>query len=326
MQGLVTVFGGSGFVGSQIVRQLARRGQRVRVAVRRPGLAYRLRLLGDVGQIEFVQANIRDEESVTRARHGAQAGVFSVGVLWQHGRQTFEALQAEGAERVAKAAAAAGIARFVHVSAIGADAASPSAYARTKAAGEAAVRQALPDAVIVRPSVVFGPEDDFFNRFGAMAARAPLLPLIGGGKTRLQPVFVADVAAAVATALEDSTAAGQTFELGGPAVYSFEDLMQLVLQVTGRKRALVALPIGLANVLGSVGDMIGSLGLIAPPITSDQVKLLEVDNVVAPGARGLADLGVTPTAVEAIIPTYLYRFRKGGQYAEALAAAVPAQA
>jgi len=159
-----------------------------------------------------------------------------------------------------------------------------------------------------------------------MAARAPLLPLIGGGKTRLQPVFVADVAAAVATALEDSTAAGQTFELGGPAVYSFEDLMQLVLQVTGRKRALVALPIGLANVLGSVGDMIGSLGLIAPPITSDQVKLLEVDNVVAPGARGLADLGVTPTAVEAIIPTYLYRFRKGGQYAEALAAAVPAQA
>ena len=326
MQGLVTVFGGSGFVGSQIVRQLARRGQRVRVAVRRPGLAYRLRLLGDVGQIEIVQANIRDEESVTRALHGAQAGVFSVGVLWQHGRQTFEALQAEGAERVAKAAAAAGIARFVHVSAIGADAASPSAYARTKAAGEAAVRQALPDAVIVRPSVVFGPEDDFFNRFGAMAARAPLLPLIGGGKTRLQPVFVADVAAAVATALEDSTAAGQTFELGGPAVYSFEDLMQLVLQVTGRKRALVALPIGLANVLGSVGDMIGSLGLIAPPITSDQVKLLEVDNVVAPGARGLADLGVTPTAVEAIIPTYLYRFRKGGQYAEALAAAVLAQA
>ena len=326
MQGLVTVFGGSGFVGSQIVRQLARRGHRVRVAVRRPGLAYRLRLLGDVGQIEIVQANIRDEESVARALHGAQAGVFSVGVLWQHGRQTFEALQAEGAERVAKAAAAAGIARFVHVSAIGADAASPSAYARTKAAGEAAVRQALPDAVIVRPSVVFGPEDDFFNRFGAMAARAPLLPLIGGGKTRLQPVFVADVAAAVATALEDSTAAGQTFELGGPAVYSFEDLMQLVLQVTGRKRALVALPIGLANVLGSVGDMIGSLGLIAPPITSDQVKLLEVDNVVAPGARGLADLGVTPTAVEAIIPTYLYRFRKGGQYAEALAAAVPAQA
>jgi len=326
MQGLVTVFGGSGFVGSQIVRQLAKRGHRVRVAVRRPGHAYRLRLLGDVGQIEIVQANIRDDESVARALHGAEATVLSVGVLWQHGRQTFEAIQAEGAERVAKAAAVAGIVRFVHVSAIGADAASPSAYARTKAAGEAAVRQALPEAVIVRPSVVFGPEDDFFNRFAAMAARGPVLPLIGGGKTRLQPVFVADVAAAVAAALEDPAAAGLTFELGGPAVYSFEDLMKLVLQVTGRKRALVTVPAGLANVLGRVGDAIASLGLVAPPITSDQVKLLETDNVTSSGARGLAELGVAPTAVEAIIPTYLYRFRKGGQYAEALAAAVPVQA
>ena len=227
---------------------------------------------------------------------------------------------------MAKAAAAAGIVRFVHVSAIGADAASPSAYARTKAAGEAAVRQALPEAVIVRPSVVFGPEDDFFNRFAAMAARGPVLPLIGGGRTRLQPVFVADVAAAVAAALEDPAAAGLTFELGGPAVYSFEDLMKLVLQVTGRKRALVTVPAGLANVLGRVGDAIASLGLVAPPITSDQVKLLETDNVTSSGARGLAELGVAPTAVEAIIPTYLYRFRKGGQYAEALAAAVPVQA
>jgi NADH dehydrogenase len=326
MQGLVTVFGGSGFVGSQIVRQLAKRGHRVRVAVRRPGLAYRLRLLGDVGQIELVQANIRDDESVARALYEAEAAVLSVGVLWQHGRQSFEAIQAEGAERVAKAAAAEGIARVVHVSAIGADPASPSVYARTKAVGETAVRQALPGAVIVRPSVVFGPEDDFFNRFAAIAARGPVLPLIGGGKTRLQPVFVADVAAAVATALEDPAAAGQTFELGGPAVYSFEDLMKLVLLVTGRKRPLVAVPAGVADILGRVGDAIGALGLIAPPLTSDQVKLLEADNVVAPGARGLADLGVAPTAVEAIIPTYLYRFRKGGQYAEALASAVPARA
>jgi uncharacterized protein YbjT (DUF2867 family) len=325
MHGLVTVFGGSGFLGSQIVRQLAKRGHRVRVAVRRPGGAYRLRLLGDVGQIEVVQANIRDDESVARALEGAEAAVLSVGVLWQSGRQTFEAIQAEGAERVAKAAAAAGVARFVQISAIGADAASPSAYARTKAAGEAAVRKALPHAVIVRPSVVFGPEDDFFNRFADMAARGPVLPLIGGGKTRLQPVFVADVAAAVACALEDPTASGQTFELGGPSVYAFEGLMRLVLQVTGRKPPLVAIPFGLASVLGRIGDVIGSLGLVAPPITSDQVELLKTDNVVAPGARGLSDLGVAPTAVEPIIPTYLYRFRKGGQYAEALAAAVPAQ-
>jgi NADH dehydrogenase len=326
MQGLVTVFGGSGFVGSQVVRQLAKRGHRVRVAVRRPGLAYRLRLLGDVGQIEIVQANIRDDESVARSLYEAEAAVLSVGVLWQHGRQTFEAIQAEGAERVAKAAAAEGIARLVHISAIGADPASPAAYARSKAAGEAAVRQALPGAVIVRPSVVFGPEDDFFNRFAAMAARGPVLPLIGGGKTRLQPVFVADVAAAVATALEDPATAGQTFELGGPGVYSFEDLMKLVLLATGRKRPLAAVPAGFAALLGRLGDAIGSLGLVAPPITSDQVKMLAADNVVAPGARGLADLGVAATAVEAIIPTYLYRFCKGGQYAEALAAAVLAQA
>jgi NADH dehydrogenase len=326
MRGLVTVFGGSGFIGSQIVRQLAKRGHRVRVAVRRPGGAYRLRLMGDVGQIEIVQANIRDDESVARALYGAESAILSVGVLWQHGRQTFEAIQAEGAERVARAAAAEGVARFVQLSAIGADAASPSAYARSKAAGEAGVRQALPDAVIVRPSVVFGPEDDFFNRFADMAARGPVLPLIGGGKTRFQPVFVADVAAAVARALEDPVAVGQTFELGGPTLYAFEDLMRLVLQVTGRKRPLVPLSFGAAGALGRIGDMIGSLGLIAPPITSDQVELLKADNVVSPGARGLADLGVAPTTVEAIIPTYLYRFRKGGQYAEALAAAVPAQA
>jgi NADH dehydrogenase len=324
MQGLVTVFGGSGFIGGQVVRQLAKRGHRVRVAVRRPGRAYRLRLLGDVGQIEIFQANIRDDASVTAALQGAEAAVLSVGVLRQQGRQTFDAIQAEGAERVAKAAAAADVASFVQISAIGADADSPSAYARTKAAGEAAVRAALPKATIIRPSVVFGPQDDFFNRFGAMAARGPALPLIGGGKTRLQPVFVADVAAAVAQALTDPAAAGQTYELGGPVVYDMEALMKLVLAVTGRDRFLVQLPFEAAALLGRVGDIIGGLGL-APPITSDQVELLKVDNVVAPGARGLADLGLVPTAVEAIIPTYLYRFRKGGQYAEALASAVPAQ-
>jgi len=324
MKGLATVFGGSGFVGAQIVRALARRGHRVRVAVRRPGLAYRLPMLGDVGQIEIVQANIRDEESVARALEGAETCVNCVAVLHESGRQTFESLHIEGAGRVAATAVAAGAERFVQISAIGADGASASAYARTKAAGEAAVRAALPGATILRPSVVFGPADAFFNRFAAMATRAPALPLIGGGLTRFQPVFVGDVAAAVAAALEDPAAAGVTYELGGPSIYTFEALMRLMLAVIDRRPALVAVPFDAARVLGRVGDAIGRAGLLSPPITTDQVEMLKVDNVVAPGAPGLAALGVAATALETIIPTYLYRYRKGGQYAESLQAAVPA--
>ena len=321
MTDLVTVFGGSGFVGSQIVRALARRGLRVRVAVRRPGRAYRLPMLGDVGQIEVVQANVRDAPSVDRALIDADACVNAVGVLFEHGAQTFEAVHVDAAAGLARAASARGIARFVQISAIGADSAGAAAYARTKAGGEAAVRQLVPAAVVLRPSVVFGVADAFFNRFASMAVTSPFLPLIGGGATRFQPVFVGDVGAATAAALNGAAAAGRTFELGGPAVYTFEELMRLTLAQIGRRRPLVKLSFGAAETLGKVGDLIARTGLMAPPITTDQVKLLQGDNVVSAGAAGLADLGVAATGLEAIIPTYLYRYRKGGQYAEATAAA-----
>jgi NADH dehydrogenase len=314
MDGLVTVFGGSGFVGGQIVRALARRGSRVRVAVRNPGRGYRLRMLGDVGQIEVVQANIRDPASVDRALEGAEACINAVAVLYESGRQTFEALHVAGAAGVAQAAARAGVARFAHISAIGADTASPAAYARTKALGEAAVRQEFAGAVILRPSVVFGPEDQFFNRFAQMAVMSPALPLIGGGRTRFQPVFVADVGAACAAAVWSPQAAGRTFELGGPEVFTFRQLMELMLAVVQRRRILAPVPWPLAELLGRVGDVAAMAG-VTPPITSDQVALLRADNVVSLGAPDLAALGVAASAVEPIIPTYLYRYRRGGQYA-----------
>jgi len=318
MKGLATVFGGSGFVGAQIIRALARRGYRLRVAVRRPGRAYRLPMLGDVGQIEIVQANVRDQTSVARALEGAEACVNAVAVLYESGHQSFEALHVEGAGRIAASARAAGVSRLTHISALGANADSPSAYARTKAAGEAAVRSGFPEAVVVRPSVIFGPGDAFFNRFAAMAVSTPALPLIGGGATRFQPVFVGDVAAAVVATLADPSAQGLTYELGGPAVYSFEALMRLMLAVIERRSPLLSIGFGAARRLGQLGDLMARTGFITPLITSDQVELLRVDNVVAPGVRGLAELGVSPTPVEAVIPTYLYRYRKGGQYAEAL--------
>ncbi len=317
MKGLVTIFGGSGFVGSQVVRALAKRGSRIRVAVRSPGRGYRLRMKGDVGQIEVVQANIRDADSVARALDGAEACVNAVAVLYEAGRQRFETLHVDGARTIAMAARAAGIDRFVQISAIGADANSSSAYARTKAAGEAAVREIIPSAVILRPSVVFGPDDQFFNRFATMATVSPALPLIGGGDTLFQPVFVGDVAAAVAQAVWDPATAGLTYELGGPGVYSFKALMTLLLADIRRPRLLVPLPFPLARLLGKAGDLIAPLGL-APPITTDQVELLRADNVVSPGTLGLADLGVAANALEPIISTYLYRYRNGGQYAEQL--------
>ena len=317
MQGLVTVFGGSGFIGGHVVRALAKRGLRIRVAVRNPGRGYRLRMLGDVGQIEVVQANIRNPASIARAMDGAQACVNLVGVLYEAGRQKFQAVHAMGARQVAQAAAAQGVQRLVHISAIGADPQSGAKYARSKAMGEDAVREVFPGAVILRPSIVFGQEDDFFNRFAAMASLSPVLPLIGGGKGLFQPVFVGDVAAAVAGAVMDPDTAGRTFELGGPAVYTFKALMQLMAEETGRRPLLVPVPFPIASLIGLGGDM--AAWLIAPPLTSDQVALLRTDNVVSPGAAGLADLGVQPTALEAILPTYLYRYRKGGQYAEAVA-------
>ncbi len=314
MQGLVTVFGGSGFVGAAVVRALAKRGARVRVAVRNPGRGYRLRMLGDVGQIEIVQANLREPQSVARALEGAEACVNAVAVLYESGRQTFQALHVDGARAVAEAARDAGVQRFVQISAIGAGEGSPSLYGRTKAAGEAAVRAAFPAAAILRPSVVFGPGDAFFNRFAAMATLSPALPLIGGGHTRFQPVYVGDVAQAVAQAALDPAAAGRDYELGGPGVYTFKDLMTLLLAEISRRRLLVNVPFGLAGLLGRMGDLM-AVTPFAPPITSDQVALLKADNVVAAGALGLADLGVNATALEPILPTYLYTYLRGGQYA-----------
>jgi len=313
MQGLVTVFGGTGFVGRQVVRALARKGLRVRAAARQPGRGYRLRMLGDVGQIEVVQANIRDPDSVARALEGAEACINLVGVLYEAGPQKFASVHAEGAGRVAQAARDAGVARMIQVSAIGADAGSPSQYGRTKAAGEAAVRAAFPTATVIRPSIVFGPEDDFFNRFAQMASISPALPLIGGGHTRFQPVYVGDLAEAIAQAAASDLHVGKTYELGGPAVYSFRDLLEFILLETGRKRFLANLPFPLAELLGALGDIVAPV--LAPPITSDQVNSLKVDNVPSGALPGLEAFDITPQSVEAIVPTYLYRFRKGGQYA-----------
>lgn len=316
MQGLVTVFGGSGFVGRYAVRSLARSGWRIRVAMRRPHLAPELRVMGDVGQIELVQANVRHAESVAAALDGAEACVNLVGILSESGSQQFAPLQAEAPGMIARAAAAAGATRFVQVSAIGADASSTSEYARTKAAGEAGVLAAFSTAAILRPSIVFGPEDDFFNRFGQMASFLPALPLIGGGKTRFQPVYAGDVGEAVAACVADAALGGRVYELGGPAAYSFRQLMEILLRETGRHPALVPLPFSVARLMGMAFEIPAKVLPIVPPITRDQVELLKSDNVPAPGLPGLAALGVTPTALEAVLPTYLWKFRKGGQYAK----------
>lgn len=314
MQGLVTVFGGSGFVGKQVVRALAKRGFRVRVACRRVNVAYEARLMGEVGQIDVMQANLRVPASVDRALEGASAAVNLVGVLYESGRQGFE-LHSKGAETVAKACAANGVERLVQMSALGADAASHSAYARTKAEGEQAARAHVPGAVAIRPSIVFGQDDRFFNRFAAMAQLSPVLPLPGGGKTLYQSVFVGDVGAAIAACIADPASAGQTFELGGPETKSFRELMELMLQVIHRKRLLLPLPFPIAKAIGLAGDIQARLLPIAPPLTRDQVELLKHDNVCSGDFPGLAELGIAPVAVEAIIPTYLYRYRPGGQFA-----------
>jgi len=317
MQDLVTVFGGSGFIGTQIVRALAKQGLRIRVAVRQPHLAHTMRLMGDVGQIEVAQASIRDEASVRRALKGASACVNTVGILYETGRQKFQAVHVDGARTVATVARELGVERLVQLSAIGADPNATSAYARTKGEGEAAVRQAFPGAVILRPSVVFGQGDGLFEKFAEMTLRSPVLPLIGGGETRFQPVFVGDVARAVATAVTDPAAAGKTYELGGPGVFTFKEIIELVLAQTERRRGLVPLPFGVARLIGKLCQPIALFTPIAPPLTADQVELLKTDNVADPALPGLAELGVgVPITVEAILPTYLYRFRKGGQFAD----------
>lgn len=313
---LVTIFGGSGFIGRHLTQVLAKRGWRVRVAVRRPDLAGHLQPLGAVGQIHAVQANLRYPNSVARAVEGADAVVNLVGILHEGGRQTFSAVQAQGPRIVAEAARRAGVASLVQMSAIGADAASPADYARSKAAGEAAVLAAFGEAMILRPSIVFGPEDQFFNRFANMARFLPFLPLIGGGETRFQPVYVGDIAEAAARALEGRAKSGTVYELGGPEVKTFKALMEYILTTTGRSRPLLPLPFAIARLQASVLEM-----LPAPLLTVDQVRLLETDNVVSAAAesdkRTLAGLGIAPTTIEAVVPGYLYRFRKHGQFERA---------
>ncbi len=309
---LVTVFGGSGFLGRHLVRVLARRDYRIRVAVRRPDLAGHLQPLGRVGQIHAVQANVRYPDSVEAAARHSDAVVNLVGILFERGQRTFPAVHVAGADTVARAAVGTG-ARVIHVSALGAHTDSASRYARTKSLGEAAVRAAAPRATIFRPSIVFGPEDDFFNRFAATARLSPVLPLVGGGHTRFQPVFVGDVAEAIAKAVDGDVAAGTTYELGGPEVKTFRELLAFVLATTGRRRPLVPLPFGLATLQATFLQF-----LPKPPLTPDQVKLLRVDNVVSAEAqregRTLPALGIEPTTIEAIVPTYLWRFRKTGQF------------
>jgi len=314
MQNLVTVFGGSGFIGAQTVRQLAKAGWRIRVAVRNPNLAYRMRMLGDVGQIDLVQANIRNRASVVRALEGATAAVNLVGVLYETGRQGFQAIHAMGARTVAEAAREQGVSRLVQMSALGADTGSASKYARTKAEGEINARAVYADAVVIRPSIVFGPDDHFFNRFAAMAGFSPVLPLVGGGATRFQPVFVGDLGKALALAVSTPEAAGMTYEIGGPATLSFRQLLEMMLAETGQRRVLAPLPFPIARVLGAAGDLVA--GILPPPVTSDQVELLKADNVVSGAYPGLDALGITATTLEAVLPTYLYRYRKGGQYAD----------
>lgn len=312
MERLVTIYGGSGFVGRHVVRALARRGWRVRVAVRRPDLAGHLQPLGAVGQITPVQANLRYPASVLRAAEGAEVVINLVGVLHEGGRQSFEAVHGFGARQVALAAREVG-ARLIHGSAIGADANSESVYARSKAAGEAAVLETVPGAIIFRPSIVFGPEDSFFNRFAAMARLSPALPLIGGGTTRFQPVFVGDVADAFARAVDGLARAGTTYELGGPEVLTFKQLMEIMLVEIDRKRLLVPLPAGLAAFQARFLEMLPN-----PLLTRDQVRLLGYDNVVSETAkaegRTLEGLGIAPTALGAILPGYLWRYRKAGQF------------
>ncbi len=312
---IVTIFGGSGFIGRYVAQRMARAGWRVRVAVRRPNEALFVRTYGGVGQVEPVQANIRDEASTRRAIAGADAVINCVGILVEQGKQVFAAVQTEGAGRVARIAAAEGVTRLVHVSAIGADPASDSLYGRSKAEGEAAVLAAFPGAVILRPSIVFGAEDQFFNRFARMARLSPVLPVIAP-ETRFQPVYVGDVAEAAEVAASGGAAPG-VFELGGPEVESFRGLMERMLGVIRRRRLVLAVPMFLARAQAWGLDVAQrlSLGLFTNTlITRDQVKLLRRDNVVAPGAKGLADLGIAPTAMAAVLPEYLYPFRPNGQF------------
>ncbi len=315
---LITVFGGSGFVGRHVVRALAKRGYRVRVAVRHPDLAFHLQPLGGVGQIQAVQANLRFRWSIDRAVQGADHVVNLVAILHEGGQQRFDALQDFGARAVAEAARAVG-AGLTHVSAIGADEASDSKYASTKALGEAAVLETIKSAVILRPSIIFGPEDGFFNKFATMARYSPALPLIGGGNTKFQPVYVGDVAEAIARSVDGALKAGKVYELGGSEVRTFKQLMEEMLTVIERKRLLIPVPFWAAKILGTIASILPN-----PVLTRDQVTLLESDNVVSDKARKdgltLEGMGIAPRTMESVLPSYLWRFRVRGQFQKTKAA------
>jgi uncharacterized protein YbjT (DUF2867 family) len=303
---VATVFGGSGFIGRYVVNRLAQRGFVVRVAVRDPVHAYFLRPMGVVGQIVPLGAPITDEAAVTRAVNGAQVVVNLVGILAERRGGDFQHIHAEGAGRVASLCAAAGVLRLVHISAIGADPNSPSRYGASKAAGEAAVRQNFPAASILRPSIVFGPEDQFFNRFARMAQLLPIMPVICG-ETRFQPVYVGDVADAVMACLGRADTAGELFELGGPRVWTFREILAYVLKETARRRPMLSVPSGIVRLMAAIGQL-----MPGRPFTRDQLLMLQRDNIAAPGTPGLPELGVVPTPVELVGPTYLRRFRPGG--------------
>jgi uncharacterized protein YbjT (DUF2867 family) len=317
---LITIFGGSGFLGRHVVRALAKRQYRIRVAVRRPDLCGHLQPLGRVGQIHAVQANVRHRPSVASAAAGSDVVINLVGILFEAGRQRFDQVQAIGAEGVALAAAAHG-ARMIHISAIGADENSRAAYARAKRQGEKLVLAATPGATIFRPSILFGPNDDFFNRFAAIARMSPVLPLIGGGRTRFQPVFAGDVAEAIAKAVDGETAPGAIYELGGPDVFTFKELMEFILATIERRRLLMPIPFPIAKLQATGFELLSKLPLpflAKPLLTRDQVELLRRDNVVSEQARRdgltLEGLGMTPHPVSEIVPTYLWRFRRAGQF------------
>lgn len=309
---LITVFGGSGFVGRHVVRELAAKGYAVRVAVRRPDLAGFLQPLGNVGQIQLVQANLRFPDSVEAAVKGADTVINLVGILAESGRQKFDAVQAEGAKVVA-VAAKNNDAHLIHMSAIGADKDSASSYGETKAKGEVAVKRIVKDAIIMRPSIIFGPEDDFFNRFGAMSRIAPALPLIGGGQTKFQPIYVGDIAKAIVSAVEGGCEKGETYELGGPQIFSFRECLEILLKQTCRNKPLVNIPWFLAGMMAkAIGWLPGA------PITSDQLEMLKSDNIVSDQAqkqkRTLEALGIQPTPMAAILPSYLVQYRPSGQF------------
>jgi len=315
MSGLVTIFGGSGFLGRYIARRMAKQGWRVRVATRHPNDSMFVRTYGTVGQVEPIFCNIRDDDSVGQALKGAQAVVNCVGILSEKGKNGFDAVQVDGAARVARLAAAEGISRMVQISAIGADAESDSEYSRTKAEGEAAVLEHMPGAMILRPSIMFGPEDEFFNRFASMTRFGPVLPMVGGS-TKFQPVYVDDVAAVAEMGLL-GTAEGGVYELGGPDVATFRELMQEMLGVIHRRRILLNLPVWVANLMafGLTIVQYVSFGLIHnDTLTRDQIVNLQIDNVVSGDHKGFDDLGIVPVATEAVLPDYLWRFRPSGQY------------